>query len=135
MKTTEDYQGFELGPKEEVKAPKEKAKAKGKRPVVKIAAVIALLIAVFVVAPFILEEEDKVDRDRVDRYAPEVTAAPPFATAAAPADEPSATTTTETPEPAPPIEEFRLEGMEDINNWYPMEGGGAFDSFSLIDGV
>ncbi len=68
-----------------------------------------------------------------------VTAAPAII-ANIPAGGPSATTLpAETPVPTPPISEFRLDGMEDISNWYPMEGGGAFldiaesTEFSKVD--
>jgi KaiC/GvpD/RAD55 family RecA-like ATPase len=114
--------GFNLAPVGEV--PVQKAEVGGvkrKLPLIKVAGFAILLLVGIALFQSMFEEEMGLPM-----VTQKVTAAPPVA-ANAPATEPSITTTTTEPPPStPPISEFRLDGMEDTNNWYPMEGGGAF---------
>ncbi|MEE8402538.1 MAG: RAD55 family ATPase [Candidatus Hydrothermarchaeaceae archaeon] len=116
-----EKEGFKLGPKEEVKAPREKAEAKRKLPLAKIAGVVALLLLAVVVFPGMFEKE----RD-MPVISQAVTAAPPLIADGPTSGSSGTTLPAKTKEPPIPISEFRLDGMEDIGNWYPMEGGGAF---------
>ena len=117
-------EGFELGPREEVRAPEERAgvtEAKRKLPLVKIAGIVALLLAAAIVFPPMFEGEKEIPI-----ISQIVTAAPPLIAKEPDTGPPSTTLPTETSTPPPPISEFRLDGMEDIDNWYIMEGPGAF---------
>lgn len=82
-----EKEGFKLGPKEVVKAPKEKAEAKRKLPLAKIAGIVALLLLAVVVSPGMFKGEKEVPIINLA-----VTAAPPLI-AGEPASESSITST------------------------------------------
>lgn len=124
-------EGLEFVPLEESESYKEKKAArdeKRKKLLIKVAslAIVILLagIAIFQIIGHVPPQYEDETEYRVDNRP--VTAAPPI-TKNGPTDEPSITTTpSDTQAPEIPISEFRLDGMEDINNWYPFEGAGAF---------
>ncbi len=124
--------GFKLGPIGEIPVSREevvKVKVEGKSPLLKVAGIVViLLLGIIVLGMFKGEKEAPYISTQQLTASPKVTVAP--AVTAAPTGAVAAPTTkpppkTQPPETPPPIEEFRLDGMEDAGNWFPFEGPDA----------
>ncbi|MEE8168345.1 MAG: RAD55 family ATPase [Candidatus Hydrothermarchaeales archaeon] len=129
--------GFKLAPIGEVPVAKaEVGEVKRKLPLVKVVAFVVLLlvsIAVFQgifggkktapaikTSPPLIETKTRAPMGpQPTTVSPMITLAPPVVTAAPTTRPPPITRPPETPRP---IVEFRLDGMEDVGNWFPMEG-------------
>jgi KaiC/GvpD/RAD55 family RecA-like ATPase len=139
-------EGLEFVPVDDTKASREEKEAKEekrKQLLTKVAIVaVVLLLGSIAVFQIMGELPSKQDEEFI-RYQDnrEVTAAPPLIGSDTTTGEPSESTTqAQTPEePEIHISEFRLDGMEDAGNWFPMEGAGAYldisesTEFSKVD--
>lgn len=134
--------GFELAPIGDIPVAREdKKKPKPRITTKRILTGVILLF--FILAVLGGGENDRssqeTSRALEDMETPQITAAPDVATTQ-PTRRPTETSPPpKTTAPEPGIIEYRLDGMEDINTWYPFEGEGAFldlsqsSSVSMID--
>lgn len=133
--------GFELAPIGDIPVAREEKK-KPKRQITLKRIMIGVILLFFILAVLGGPEKDRssqeTSRALEDMETPHITAAPDVATPR-PTRQPTEPTPPETSTPEPELIEFRLDGMEDANLWYPFEGEGAFlditesTSFSILD--
>ncbi len=115
--------GFALSPRGEVPVPSAAEQVVVKRglPLMKVAVFFFLLLAGIVV----LQVVSRRETPQLPTVSPTITPAPPVITAAPTTSPPSTTFPPDTFPPKTPYVEYRLDGMETVNNWLPFEGTGA----------